>query len=144
MHKVPEMVTIQPNTEFHPSGARLAGSKNTPDPIMLPITSASAIHSPIAGRVEGGDDARLAATKHHPNFAQFWGEVHTVQYDIFLAEKRAFSSERISKIGWAFVHANEGGRGLRSRKAIIIVLQSTSQQTQRSHSHDRVHFHLPR
>ena len=52
IHSVPEMVTIQPNTEFHPSGARLAGSKNTPDPIMLPMTSASAIHSPIAGRVE--------------------------------------------------------------------------------------------
>jgi hypothetical protein len=40
-------VINHPMTEFHPKGARLAGSRNTPDPIMLPMTNASAIQNPI-------------------------------------------------------------------------------------------------
>jgi hypothetical protein len=46
-HNAPETVITQPITEFHPKGARLAGSKNTPDPIMLPMTKASVIQNPM-------------------------------------------------------------------------------------------------
>jgi hypothetical protein len=49
-HNAPETVIAQPITEFHPKGARLVGSRNTPDPIMLPMTKASAIQNPM-GRV---------------------------------------------------------------------------------------------
>jgi hypothetical protein len=38
-------------TEFHPKGARLAGNRNTPDPIMLPMTKASAIQNPMGRAV---------------------------------------------------------------------------------------------
>jgi hypothetical protein len=50
-HNAPDTVITQPITEFHPKGARLAGSKNTPDPIMLPMTKASAIQNPIGRSV---------------------------------------------------------------------------------------------
>src|SRR3546814_250767 len=42
----PAMVIAQPATPLQPKGARLAGSRNTPDPIILPMTSAMPIARP--------------------------------------------------------------------------------------------------
>src|SRR5690606_13020231 len=42
----PAMVIAQPATPFQPNGARLAGRRNTPDPIILPMTSAMHIERP--------------------------------------------------------------------------------------------------
>ena len=36
----PAMVNTHPATASQPKGARLAGSRKTPDPIILPMTSA--------------------------------------------------------------------------------------------------------
>ena len=40
------MVSSQPQAALAPNGARLAGSRNTPAPMMLPTTSAAAIQKP--------------------------------------------------------------------------------------------------
>jgi hypothetical protein len=53
------------------------------------------------------------------------GEVHTVQSDIFFAEKPAFSRNYFGEIKWHFIHAKKGGRGLQCRKAISIYLALT-------------------
>src|SRR3546814_634359 len=42
----PAIVIAHPATPFQPNGARLAGSRNTPDPIILPMTSAMPIERP--------------------------------------------------------------------------------------------------
>src|SRR3546814_16418473 len=42
----PAIVIAHPATPFQPKGARLAGSRNTPDPIILPMTSAMHIVRP--------------------------------------------------------------------------------------------------
>ncbi|GFZ85263.1 hypothetical protein GCM10019071_12980 [Sphingobium fuliginis] len=57
------MVNIQPATASQPNGASEAGSRNTPDPIMLPITSAMQAGRPsvrLAGT--GPFTKRLAAS----------------------------------------------------------------------------------
>ena len=59
-HNAPAMVMIQPNTAFQPNGARLAGKRNTPEPIMLPMTSATVIHRPSLRTVFVPDGAAVA------------------------------------------------------------------------------------
>ena len=53
----PAMVNIQPATASQPKGARLAGSRNTPDPIILPITSAMQAARPSVREEARDDDA---------------------------------------------------------------------------------------
>ena len=51
----PAPVNTQPSSEIGPAApASVAGSMNTPDPIMLPTTSAVAIHRPIVRLSFGG------------------------------------------------------------------------------------------
>jgi len=45
-HNEPRIVTIQAMTEFTPYGARFAGRRKMPEPIMFPTTSASATAKP--------------------------------------------------------------------------------------------------
>src|SRR5918995_1869448 len=57
----PAPVKIHPSSEIGPAApASVAGSMNTPDPIMLPTTSAVAIHRPIVRLSFGGAAGRLS------------------------------------------------------------------------------------
>src|SRR5689334_11155764 len=45
-HRQPAIVSSHPQAALAPNGARLAGSRNTPAPMMLPTTRAAAIQNP--------------------------------------------------------------------------------------------------
>jgi hypothetical protein len=54
--------TSQPAMLMPPNGARDAGSRNTPDAIMLPMTSDTAVQNPITRiGAGGGVEAAMSA-----------------------------------------------------------------------------------
>ena len=50
----PAAESSQPASARPPYGASEAGNRKTPDPIMLPNTSVTAVQKPIVGRGTGG------------------------------------------------------------------------------------------